>query len=327
MSGKKLSLHKNNYMAFTAFRDMRPFSQLMFSAFVILASTLVFMVVALLIAFPVFGLDSIMSIPSLGEINDPTALKILKFFQVVQAIGLFIVPPLILGWLFSGKTSDYLHLNKPFSSVSVLLIAALMFFAAPFINLIGELNSNMVFPEWLSGIEHWMKNAEQNAEEITMAFLKVDTTLGLLFNLFMIAVLPAIGEELLFRGVIQRIFTRMTKNHHLGIWISAILFSALHMQFYGFVPRMLLGVLFGYLLVWSGSMWLPIIAHFLNNGIAVIAFYLIDKGLLNSDLEEIGSASGSYYLAVISLGLIVVLMLMVKQQNAANRIKLKEIAE
>jgi membrane protease YdiL (CAAX protease family) len=314
-------------MAFTAFRDMNPFSQLMFSAFVILASTLAFMVVALLIAFPVFGLDSLMSIPSLDEINDPAALKVLKYFQIAQAIGLFIVPPLILGWLFSGRTADYLHLNKSFGSVSVLLIVVLMFFAAPFINLIGELNSNMVFPEWLSGVEHWMKNAEQNAEEITMAFLKVDTTAGLLFNLFMIAVLPAIGEELLFRGVIQRIFTRMTKNHHWGIWISAILFSALHMQFYGFVPRMLLGVLFGYLLVWSGSMWLPIIAHFLNNGIAVIAFYLIDKGLLNSDVEEIGSASGSYYMAAISLGLIIVLMLMIKQQNAATQIKLEEITE
>jgi membrane protease YdiL (CAAX protease family) len=314
-------------MAFTAFRDMKPFSQLMFSAFVILASTLAFMVLALLIAFPVFGLDSLMSIPSLDEINDPAAIKVLKFFQVAQAIGLFIVPPLILGWLFSGRTADYLGLNKSFGSVSVLLIAVLMFFAAPFINLVGELNSNMVFPEWLSGLEIWMKNAEQNAEEITIAFLKVDTTAGLLFNLFMIAVLPAIGEELLFRGVIQRIFTRMTKNHHWGIWISAILFSALHMQFYGFVPRMLLGVLFGYLLVWSGSMWLPIIAHFFNNGIAVIAFYLIDKGLLNSDVEEIGSVSGSYYMAAISLGLIIILMLMIKQQNAKNQIKLEEITE
>lgn len=314
-------------MAFTAFRDMKPFSQLMFSAFVILASTLGFMIIALIIAFPVFGLDSLMGIPSLDEINDPAAIKVLKFFQVVQAIGLFIVPPIILAWLFSGRTTEYLHINKSFSSVSVLLIAVLMFFAAPFINLMGELNSNMVFPEWLSGVEQWMKNAELNAEEITMAFLKVDTTAGLLFNLFMIAVLPALGEELLFRGVIQRIFTKMTKNHHWGIWISAILFSALHMQFYGFVPRMLLGVLFGYLLVWSGSMWLPIIAHFFNNGIAVIAFYLIDKGLLNSDVEEIGSASGSYYMAAISLGLIIVLILIIKKQNEANQIKLKEITE
>jgi membrane protease YdiL (CAAX protease family) len=131
----------------------------------------------------------------------------------------------------------------------------------------------------------------------------------------MIAFLPAIGEELLFRGVILRIFTNWTKNHHWGVWISAILFSALHMQFYGFIPRMLLGVLFGYLLVWSGSMWLPIIAHFINNGVAVVVMFLIDKDLLNPELEEIGSTTDSYYLAAISLVLVLVFMFMIKRQN------------
>jgi len=101
----------------------------------------------------------------------------------------------------------------------------------------------------------------------------------------------------------------------LGIWISAILFSALHMQFYGFIPRMFLGVLFGYLLVWSGSMWLPIIAHFINNGVAVVIMYLIDKDMLNPDLEEIGSTTDTYYMAAISFVLLVVFMLMIKKEN------------
>jgi membrane protease YdiL (CAAX protease family) len=132
----------------------------------------------------------------------------------------------------------------------------------------------------------------------------------------MIAFLPSIGEELLFRGVIQRIFTNWTRNYHWGIWISALLFSALHMQFYGFIPRMFLGVLFGYLLVWSGSMWLPIIAHFINNAVAVVAMYLIDKELLSPEIEEIGTTSDSYYMAAVSLLLIVVFMLMIKRQNS-----------
>ena len=143
---------------------------------------------------------------------------------------------------------------------------------------------------------------------ITEAFLNVKTIPGLAFNIFMIAFLPAIGEELLFRGVIQRIFTNMTKNFHWGIWISAILFSALHMQFYGFVPRVLLGAIFGYLLVWSGSMWLPIVGHFLNNAFAVVGMYLINNNLLSPKLEEIGSNSDSYYMALLSLVLIVVFM-------------------
>jgi hypothetical protein len=257
-----------------------------------------------------------LSIPAIDEMNNPESIRILKYFQVVQSIGVFIVPPFILGWLYHGKIAEYLNLNKKINFASVLLVLVLSFSASPFINFIGEINANMQFPAWLSGVENWMKNAENKAAEITEAFLKVESTGGLIFNIFMIAFLPSIGEELLFRGVIQRIFTNWTRNYHWGIWISALLFSALHMQFYGFIPRMFLGVLFGYLLVWSGSMWLPIIAHFINNAVAVVAMYLIDKELLSPEIEEIGTTSDSYYMAAVSLLLIVVFMLMIKRQNS-----------
>lgn len=304
-------------MAFTAFREMKPLSQLMFSIFVVIASFLVFLVVSLVIAIPFFGLDSMLSLPTMDELNNPESLRVLKYFQVVQSIGVFIVPPFILGWLFHGKIPEYLSLNKPVTFDSVILVLVLSFAASPFVNFIGEINANMQLPEWLSGVENWMKNAEDKAAELTEAFLKVETLGGMLFNLFMIAFLPAIGEELLFRGVIQRIFTGWTRNSHWGIWISALLFSALHMQFYGFIPRLFLGVLFGYLLVWSGSMWLSIIAHFINNAVAVVAMYLIDKNLLSPEIEEIGSTSDSYYLAVVSFVLIAVFMLLIKRQNSS----------
>jgi len=245
---------------------------------------------------------------------------------VVQSIGLFIVPPFLLAWLFHGKIAEYLYLKRNATSTSIFLVAVLVVFALPLINFIGEWNTRMEFPEFLAGMERWMKNAEENAAELTEAFLKVETTGGLLLNLVMIAVLPAIGEELLFRGVIQRIFTNWTRSHHWGIWISAILFSALHIQFYGFVPRMLLGVLFGYLLVWSGSMWLPIVAHFFNNGFAVVAMYLIDKNVLNPGVEEIGATSGSQYAAILSLALVFLLIFLIKKENRGNELKPVEIA-
>lgn len=287
----------------------------MFSIFVVIASFLLFMVLSLVIAIPFFGLDSMLSIPNIDELDNPDIIRVLKYFQVVQSVGVFIVPPFILAWLFHGKIAGYLFLDKQVNFSSVFLVLVLSVAASPFVNFIGEMNENMQFPEWLSGVENWMKNAEDKAAEITVAFLQVETIGGLAFNIFMIAFLPAIGEELLFRGVIQRIFTNWTRNYHWGIWISAFLFSALHLQFYGFVPRLFLGVLFGYLLVWSGSIWLPIIAHFINNGVAVVAMYMIDKELLSPEIEEIGSTSDSYYMAVISLVLIVVFMLMIKRQN------------
>jgi len=312
-------------MAFTAFRDMKPFPQLMFSAFVILVSFLAFLVVSLIIAIPFFGLSSMLDIPQMGDLTNPGSIAVLKYFQTVQAIGLFIVPPLILGYLFHGKPLDYLYLDKPFTSPTFLLVIVLMFAMAPFINFLGVWNSNMHLPEWMGGIERWMRNTEDDAARLTEAFLDVKTLPGLAFNIFMIAFLPAVGEELLFRGVIQKIFTRMTSNTHWGIWISAILFSAMHLQFYGFVPRVLLGALFGYLLVWSGSMWLPVLGHFLNNALAVVAMFFVNNGLINPDVEEFGSTSDSYYAAIISLAVVLFLLWTIKRQNAGKEIVAGEI--
>ena len=114
---------------------------------------------------------------------------------------------------------------------------------------------------------------------------------GLFINLLMIAIIPAIGEEFFFRGLLQRIFSNWVRNTHWGIIISAFLFSAIHMQFYGFFPRFLLGAMFGYLFVWSGSLWLPVLAHFINNSLAVIAYYLVSIRVLDEKVVNIGSSS------------------------------------
>jgi len=111
----------------------------------------------------------------------------------------------------------------------------------------------------------------------------------MLYMVFMIGLLPALGEELLFRGILQRLFSEWTRNIHAGIWISAVLFSAMHMQFYGFIPRMMLGALLGYLLAWSGSLWLPVIAHFINNASAVVLTYLFSKNVIELDADKIGT--------------------------------------
>lgn len=278
----------------------------------------------MVIAIPFFGIDSILNMPNVNNLSDPASIKVLKYFQIVQSFGLFIVPPLVLGWLYMGNIPYYLFLKKSFTLSSFLIALVLMFVATPAINLVGELNSNMQLPDWLSGLESWMKRTEENAAELTDAFLNVKSTAGLLFNIFMVAFLPAIGEEFLFRGVIQRSFTRITKNHHFGIWISAILFSALHMQFFGFLPRLLLGGLFGYLLVWSGSMWIPILAHFFNNAFAVISIYLIDNNLINPKIESFGSEADSILYSIVSLVLIVVLLILFKNQNIPNKIRIED---
>ncbi|MBN1820633.1 MAG: CPBP family intramembrane metalloprotease [Prolixibacteraceae bacterium] len=302
-------------MAFTAFRGSHPFSQLILSVFIIIVCFIIFMVGSVIIAIPLFGIDSVTALPTLDDMSNPESVRILKYFQVVQSIGLFIIPPFIIAWLFKGKIAEYLYLNKKLSGLTVVLVILLIFFANPAINFIGSLNAKMVFPEWLSWLEDWMRSAEDKAAVLTEAFLDVKTIQGLIFNLFMIAFLPAIGEELLFRGVIQKIFAELTKNVHLGVWISAFIFSAFHLQFYGFLPRFLLGLMFGYLLVWSGSMWLPIIAHFINNAAAVIGMWMVSQEKIDPAIEEIGSTSESLYVAIISLVLSSALFYLIYRQN------------
>ncbi|MDO8927590.1 MAG: CPBP family intramembrane metalloprotease [Bacteroidota bacterium] len=288
-------------MAFTAFRGMKPFSQLMFSAFVMVASLLVFMILAMIVAIPFFGMDILMGGMSASGMDTPEGLAFLEYFQVVQSIGLFIIPPIVLAWFYHGNIREYLFLDKTSTLPSYLYAVLAVLVLIPLINFMGEINSQMKFPESLSGIEDWMRTMEDAAEVMVKKFMKVESISGLLFNVFMIAILPALGEELMFRGVIQRIFTNWSKNYHWGIWITAFLFSAMHMQFYGFLPRMALGAMFGYLLVWSGTMWVPILAHFANNTMGVVGYYLIDKGTISKDVEEWGTGTEQFPLVLLSL--------------------------
>jgi uncharacterized protein len=123
-------------------------------------------------------------------------------------------------------------------------------------------------------LEGWMKEKEDSADRIVDILMTQNTLKTLIFNLLMIGILPAIGEEMIFRGVFQKIFYKLFKSGHLAVWVIAFLFSAVHLQFFGFLPRFILGLVFGYLFLWSGTLWLPVISHFLNNTVSVIAIYL-----------------------------------------------------
>jgi hypothetical protein len=288
-------------MDFTAFRGMKPFSQLMFAIFIMVASVFVFMIAEMFLAIPFVGAENLLSAMSAADTDSADGLNLLKYYQVIQSIGLFCVPPFVLAFLYHGRIWEYLKLDRTTRIQTFLLASACLLAFIPAINFLGELNSRMSFPGALSGMETWMKDMEEGARVLTEKFMLVDGIPGLLFNVFMIAVLPAIGEELMFRGVVQNIFSRWTKNQHWGIWITAFLFSAMHLQFYGFIPRFLLGAMFGYLLVWTGSMWVPIIAHFVNNLMGVIGYFLMGKGIISKDIEEVGTGTGQIPYVIVSM--------------------------
>jgi len=217
--------------------------------------------------------------------NDISSLKIL---QLIQSVATFVLTPIVLSYLWSKNPRRYLHLDSKTNLNIYVLVAIFMVIIIPFINLLGYLNQQIILPESLKPIETWMKNSELQAAELTERLLDVHNVLGLLFNVFLIAILPAIGEELYFRGIVQKILSN-EKYVIFGIWSAAFIFSAIHLQFYGFLPRLLLGAFFGYLLYWSGNLWLPILAHFINNVMAVLFYYFQKNGYQLPDIDKVGT--------------------------------------
>jgi len=147
-------------------------------------------------------------------------------------------------------------------------------------------NETISFPEFLSGFEVWAKEKELQLMQLTEYLTLFDHLGQFVLATLVIAIIPAIGEEFLFRGVIQNQLNFISKNIHLSIWITAFFFSAFHLQFYGFLPRMMLGALFGYLYYWSGNLFIPIFAHFVNNGLSLLMVYLYQLDKIQFDIES-----------------------------------------
>lgn len=244
--------------------------------------------------------------------SDLNNIRSVKQMQLIQSVILFIGSPLVLAYLWSNNPLGYLQLkttNKP--SVYILVVIA-MVSAIPLINLLTDLNRQIALPESLSAVENWMKATETQLEELTIKILNVNAVSDLIFNLFLIAFIAGLGEELFFRGILQKIMGEW-KNPVLAIWLAAFIFSFIHLQFYGFFPRLLLGAFFGYLLFWSGNLWLPVLAHTVNNGVAVVFYYLKYNGVNVPDIDTIGTGN-TLYVSGISLFIGVICVLRIRKE-------------
>lgn len=284
-----------------------------------------FVLIFLAIAFFLFGyfLASVLGIPLFGIniFSQPETansnINYLKFLQSILSIFMFIIPPIVFWIFFSDNAVKALNLNKIPNYKTIILSLAIIMISLPFINLLSEINSNLKLPESLSQVEKWMKDTEQANADLTNKFLKVDNVSQLIINILIMAMIPAIGEEMFFRGCLQKIFTG--KNHKtLAVWITAFFFSAFHLQFYGFLPRFMLGAMFGFLLIWTRSLWIPIISHFFNNFCAVLGVYLINKNNIPAELDTVGASNDSWYIAAASLIICIILMIKIKNFETKN---------
>jgi membrane protease YdiL (CAAX protease family) len=252
----------------------RPLTKIVFSILVIFVSYLTISLLSMILALPLFsltwsGLSSILA----NEMKNAD-LGLIKYFQLTQTLALFLVPAILLNYLIFSFDNQFIKGNILARPGIILLLFVLLLVSIPLVTKLIEWNTSFRFPSWAHNLETTVKRMEDERNELTVRMLSGSGIKELLFNLFMIAIIPAFGEEFIFRGIIQQLFVRWLKNIHVAVCISAFLFSAVHFQFFGFIPRFMLGVLFGYLFYWSGSIWFAVWAHFINNVLAVIFTYM-----------------------------------------------------
>ena len=224
---------------------------------------------------------------------------------IATFIGLILLPAIHVKLLEKKKLSPFFPAQeKLFTSIMLVLGVGITFTVA--ISPLVEWNMNVTFPEFLKEFEIWAKNAESQATNLTKVMTTFASPGDLLIGVLVIAVLPAIGEEVVFRGLFQNELMRASGNIHVAIWLSAIIFSTIHFQFYGFIPRLLLGALFGYLYFWSGNLLIPIVAHFFNNAFGVVMIYLYQSKITDLNVEDNTAAPMMYVLMnlVITAGLL-----------------------
>lgn len=203
-----------------------------------------------------------------GERNPGGAMRLAT---LVQDMVMFIAPALACAFIFRGKSSPWKWLeltSSPTLRIALWAVAAWIA-SLPAQQALAQWNESIslsAFP----AVEAWMKSTEAQAAQ-AVALMMGGTSIGsLIVNLLLVAVLAGLSEELLFRGTLLHILLRTPGKYQIAVWTAAIIFSAIHFQFYGFFPRLALGLFFGYALVWSGSLWLPILLHVLNNGCIVV---------------------------------------------------------
>lgn len=298
-----------------AFVSLSSAAKILYLMLVVFLCLLASPFVATLVAMPFYGIsfgDILHILTNLEE----QEVGLIRLFQITQTLLLFFVPALLTAAMFSHLPMNYLYADRRPNTATLVLAGITLVTAIPLLNAIAMANASLELPESMGKLEQTMRNMEDQAARLTELFLKTDNTFDVWINLGMVAVLPAIAEEFLFRGILQRLIADWTRSKQAAAIISAFLFSFIHFQFYGFIPRFLLGLYFGYLLIWTGTIWVPVVAHFVNNGLAVI-YYSYQAGETGkAAIDTIGTGPhGIAYVTASAVLTGVIIVLIVKNEN------------
>lgn len=214
-------------------------------------------------------------------------LNAVRFAQILLSAGIFGIPPVVFLYISKPGGVAFFRLGAMPPLKLILLTAVIVALAAPLVLWALDVNQKMNLPSAFKTLENYLRDLEYKNEKLLESLLIMRSGSDFLLNFLMIAIIPAFAEELLFRGTLQQLLIRALRDAHMAIIVTGIFFSFIHFQFYGFLPRMLLGILLGYIFFWSGNLWLSIFAHFLNNGVQVAMVYLFQRGAISFNIEEV----------------------------------------
>ena len=243
-------------------------------------------------------------------------IKILNYLLAIQSLALFLFPSLAIAWFFSSPI-EFFHLNKRINVKNYLITILIVLAAQGVVSLLGYLNNNLHFPDSLFNIEQQLRNIEKKALLLITSILSETNIYKLLLNIIIIAIIPAIGEELFFRGILQHYLNETFNNAHVAIFSTALIFSFVHFEFFTLLPRFFLGLILGYIFYWNKNILLPILAHFTNNFIGIMIYYFgIQNGKTPEELSLIEKPI--IWLTLISIVILSFLMYKLKQLSYAQ---------
>jgi membrane protease YdiL (CAAX protease family) len=252
----------------------------------------------------------------------PELAGVVKGLLIANDIGLFILPPLVFSYLADPHPLVFVGMRPPQKN-SFLYIGLITMIAGYFaVELLGSLNESIVYllPK---PAQQWILSGEADANGQMKNILSMKTPADLLMTIFLAGILPAIGEELFFRGILQRLFIQIFKSPWPGIIFTGLLFSAFHMQFMGFIPRMALGIILGSLYWYSGSIYTSMLGHFIFNSISIVLIYF---GV--ADLDSKNSFSSGYFLAgLLSIMIVVLLIRYLRKKSATSYVLEYQVKE
>lgn len=270
-----------------------------------IAYLFLFLIIGLFIAGIVSKL--ILLLPGLESNNLIVHLYVNTITQSIFAIA--IPAYLIVAWT-NSRPRKYFELGVGKRVGTNIIFTVIIFvFSYLFASFLANLNKGMALPEWMKGIEEVMRSMEDAALETTNLLLSGKSIGSLILNILVIAGLAAVAEELFFRGAMQQFIKEKFKNGHLTVWLTALIFSIVHFQFYGFLPRLFLGAILGYLFLYTKNLWMPIILHFLNNATVIVVNFFWSDTVWYKQIEEVSITPFYIIIALTSLVLTILLFM------------------